>query len=110
MGVRAGFAFAGRETAFSANVALEHKSTFLYLATAVFTQYGAAITMEEVHRMRKSEQTEGTTELIVYSCHHVERGPELHIFDEEDIQAEVAFTASKWDCSAIAIGLPAWAR
>ena len=66
---------------------LERKSTFLYLTTAVFQQYGAAITMEKAQRMRKLEQNEVKTELIVYSCHHVERGPELHIFDEDDIQA-----------------------
>jgi hypothetical protein len=37
--------------------------------------------------MRKSEPIEGKTELLVYSCHSVENGRELRIFDEDDIQA-----------------------
>ena len=37
--------------------------------------------------MNKSERNEGTTELVVYSSHCVEHGPELHIFDEEAIRA-----------------------
>jgi len=45
------------------------------------------ITMDEAYRMRKSEQIEVKTELVVYSCHHIERGLELHTFDEEDIYA-----------------------
>ena len=37
--------------------------------------------------MRKSEPNEGKTELLVYSCHSVENGRELRIFDEDDINA-----------------------
>ena len=37
--------------------------------------------------MSKSEQTEATRELIVYSCQCVEHGPELQVFNEDDIQA-----------------------
>ena len=36
--------------------------------------------MDEAYRMRKSEQIEVKTELVVYSCHHIERGLELHTF------------------------------
>jgi hypothetical protein len=35
----------------------------------------------------KSETSAGKTELIVYWCHSVERGPEHCVFDEDDIQA-----------------------
>jgi hypothetical protein len=35
----------------------------------------------------KSETPTGKTELIVYWCHSVERGPEHRVFDEDDIQA-----------------------
>ena len=37
--------------------------------------------------MSKSEQTEATRELIVYSCQCVEHGPELQVFNEDDIHA-----------------------
>ncbi len=52
---------------------LERKSTFLYLATAVFKQHGAAIRMEETHRMRQSEQIEVKTELMFFFLREIEK-------------------------------------
>ena len=42
---------------------------------------------DKAYQVTKSEKPEGRTELIVYWCHSVERGPEHRVFDEVDIQA-----------------------
>jgi hypothetical protein len=37
--------------------------------------------------MNKCEKPRGKAELVVYSCHCVDHGPEQRVFDEDDIRA-----------------------
>lgn len=48
--------------------------------------HGTQETQHEAHQVSKSETPACKTELIVYWCHSVERGPEQRVFDEDDIQ------------------------